>query len=371
MTIRWPFEAELEPPMRPVTYRNEEERFARKLERGRTAVQSAGQGLDPVVLDSADRHLRGLENLRTATTYCTGLKTFFHWCKVEVVDPLEMRPSDARLFRASLGHLAPNTRDSYLGAVSSLFNAMLDDDKADRNPFVRVRVRAPAVQTETPALTLAEYERVLGLIATSIAHGDSSLVERRDYAIIYVAGRLGIRAISARLLRWRDWRPIGDRGELTVYLKGEKRLKLDVPPDVARTLEEWKVCLTAGAGRDMKPSDAVFPPIGSESELVRAAKGGKPLRTITGESLWAIVRGRFLDVGLEAPRMGFHVLRATSATLADEADVPIEVIQDTLGHASPETTRIYLKRRGRRMAADAWTPSLASMREPEDGAEAA
>ena len=40
-----------------------------------------------------------------------------------------------------------------------------------------------------------------------------------------------------------------------------------------------------------------------------------------------------------------HSLRATTATQADEAGVPITAIQELLGHRQVKTTQVYVKRK--------------------------
>jgi integrase/recombinase XerD len=343
--------------VRPTTYPDEAGRFEAKLARGLAGVRAVGAPLGAAPVEAAVRFLEGFPNRRTAVTYVCGITRYFAWCVERGVDPFTARRSDGPIFVAGMAHLAPKTRDSYVAAVKGFYGAAADDGLTEADPLARYRTRSGTVRTPTPALTLEEFESVLRPLAGRIAASAASLVEERDFALVYVAGRMGARSISMRLLTWAGWLHREQPGDLRLLLKGEMTQTLDVPPDVAQILEAWKAVLEAVLGRRVWPADAVFPRIGSAPELRRAGAGR--LQTMTGEALWTIVKGRFRDAGLEGPRLAFHALRATSATVAHEAGATIEEIQHTLGHASPSTSAVYIRRIRRRSAADSWTMNLA------------
>lgn len=342
--------------MRPTTYEDEAGRFQAKLIRGIERVRLAGAALENAPVEAAVRFLEGYPNRRTSNTYTSGLSRYFAWCVEQGVDPFTAKRSDGRIFVSSMAHLAPKTRDNYVAAVKGFYRSASDDELTEADPLGRYRVKKGTTQTPTPALTLDEFESVLRPLAERIATATASLVEERDFALVFVAGRLGARSISMRLLTWGGWRHRSPRGDLSLMLKGEATLTLDVPPDVAETLEAWKAVLEGAIGRRVRAGDAVVPRIGSAPELRRSGAGR--LQTMTGEALWAIVKGRYRDVGLEAPRLAFHALRATSATVAHESGASVEEIQHTLGHASRAMTERYIRRTRRRCAADSWTTGL-------------
>lgn len=345
--------------MRPTTYRDEDERWERKLDRCRARVISAAAEHGPALAGLVDRFLGSYENRRTAVTYTSAIVCYFEWCRSHGVDPLAARRATAREFRASLARLAPKTREGYAGAICAFFWFAVEDEAVADNPFVshrRAHGAGGKVQNQTPALTIEEFEEVLRPLAARVAAGTASIVDQRDLVLLHVAGRLGIRSISARLFTWGGWRARAERGDATFITKGEQTLTLDVPPDVARILEWWRDTLEFAIGRPLRSTDAVFPRIGSRVELARLE--GASLNTMTGEAMWQIASARFRDVGLRAPRLGFHAFRATNATLSSESGASLAEIQADLAHASPTMTQTYIRRRRRGMAADRWRLDL-------------
>lgn len=342
--------------MRPALFADEADSLQHRLERGIVVVRRAGGDLRPEVLEAAEHFLRGFRNRRTSITYCTGLARYLRWCSETNVDPFEARPSQGRLFLASLSDLTPRTSDIYVTAVKSFYSALIGDELTAFDPLRRIKASRAGVRTPTPALTLDEFNRVLAPLADAIAGGNASYVDQRDFVLLFVGGRLGARGVSLRLATWGDWRPDGVRGSLTVALKGQATAALQVPEDVAIALEGWRAVVEEAIGRAVLAPDAVFPRCGSDSELRRT--GRRSLQGMKGPSLSGLVKGRFRDAGIEGPRMATHVLRATAATIAHEAGASIEEIQHTLVHATPAMTETYIRRMRRQTSADRWSTSV-------------
>jgi len=58
---------------------------------------------------------------------------------------------------------------------------------------------------------------------------------------------------------------------------------------------------------------------------------------------WRLVRRLARNAGLKcAGQLSPHSLRHTFATSLDDAGVPLQDIQDAMGHADPRTTRRYM-----------------------------
>ncbi len=61
---------------------------------------------------------------------------------------------------------------------------------------------------------------------------------------------------------------------------------------------------------------------------------------------WRLVRRLARNAGLKsAGQLSPHSLRHTFATSLDDAGVPLQDIQDAMGHADPRTTRRYMATR--------------------------
>jgi integrase len=155
---------------------------------------------------------------------------------------------------------------------------------------------------------------------------------------------------------WAGWRSRPPAGTLTFVQKGGAAHVIEAPRDVVASIEAWKAH-EATLGRPLRSGDAMFPAVGTGGELLRASIRGL-LRGLSGEAMLHIARGRFLDLGLVGPRLGFHALRATCATIAYESGATIEQVQQTLGHARLETTQGYLRRGRPGAAADSWAIDL-------------
>jgi integrase/recombinase XerD len=149
-----------------------------------------------------------------------------------------------------------------------------------------------------------------------------SSVGRRDYAIIVLLSRLGLRACEVAALRLDDidWRT----GELTIRGKGAQTDRLPLPCEVGEALVEYL--------RD-RPSDA-----GCREVFLRAVA---PRGPISVRAVDAVVRHACDRGGVD--RVGTHRLRHTVATELLGAGAPLAEIAPILRHANLSTTAIYAK----------------------------
>jgi integrase len=152
---------------------------------------------------------------------------------------------------------------------------------------------------------------------------------KRDYAIILLVTRLGLRSIDLKRLEFSDFDWGGNRLSV-VQAKTGHRVWLPLLKDVG-----WAVIDYIRAGRPACDCPQVFirhtAPIGPFSDqdhlhqiLVKHARA-------------AHVRLR------EERRHGMHSLRHTLATRLMENGTPVEQIADILGHQSVASTGVYLK----------------------------
>jgi len=146
---------------------------------------------------------------------------------------------------------------------------------------------------------------------------------RRDFAVLTLLSRLGLRACEAAALELGDidWRA----ATVTVRGKGRRDERLPLPSDVGEAL--------AGYLRDGRPAGRASRRVFLAS---RAPGGGLSAGAVTG-----IVRRACLRAGL--PEAGAHRLRHSAATGMLRAGAPLAEIGQVLRHRSATTTAIYAK----------------------------
>lgn len=147
-------------------------------------------------------------------------------------------------------------------------------------------------------------------------------VGRRDFAIITLLSRLGLRAGEVAALRLSDvdWRA----GELLVRGKGSRQERLPLLVDVGETLAGW-----LARGRPRRESVFVF-------TRVRAPYGG-----LSAGAVSQIVRRACGRVGL--PLVSAHRLRHTAATEMLRAGGSLTEVGQVLRHRGRDVTSIYAK----------------------------
>jgi len=157
----------------------------------------------------------------------------------------------------------------------------------------------------------------------------ASLKGKRDYAILLLVVRLGLRVSDIRTLKFSNlnWK------EKTISLnmqKTKQSLKLPLLDDIG-----WAIIDYLKNGRPKTTCNSVFirhiAPYDSFGEE---------------EYFYQDLRRYMIKAGLEIPidfHCGMHSLRSTLARNMLEAKVALPVISNTLGHQSINTTSIYLK----------------------------
>ena len=150
----------------------------------------------------------------------------------------------------------------------------------------------------------------------------STGVGSRDFAILMLLSRLGLRAgeVAAMRLDDIDWRA----GEVVVCGKGARTERLPLPHDVGKAVVSY---LRAGRGR---PS--------FREVFLRAVAPHGPL---SSGGVRSIVHAACDRAGM--PRVGAHRLRHTVATELLRAGAGLEQIAQVLRHSSVTTTAIYAK----------------------------
>ncbi len=192
-------------------------------------------------------------------------------------------------------------------------------DLADAVPTVSVHKHARIPS----AWTAEQVNQVLNAIDRGSPAG------KRDYAMILLVARLGLRTMDVKHLQLQHLRWAEHRIEFVVSKTGQV-LSLPLLPDVG-----WAIIDYLKHGRPQVNSPYVF--------LRHLA----PLEPFADDDhLHQVVEKyrKLAHVLLPAQRKrGLHALRHTLASVLLEHHTPLAVISDILGHADTDSTAVYLK----------------------------
>ena len=168
-------------------------------------------------------------------------------------------------------------------------------------------------------LPAGEVKRVLH------ACGRRTALGRRDYAILLLLARLGLRGgeVVALTLDDLDW----EHQSITVRGKGGRAAQLPLPADVARAIAHY-----IRRDRPRCECRAVF--IRNYAPLAGLAYSAAIAR---------IVRRALKRAGVDSARKGAHLLRHSLATDMLQRGASLDEIGEILRHRSPNTTAIYAK----------------------------
>lgn len=271
-------------------------------------------------LDFVGRH-RGLAP-RTVSQYARKLSTFAGYLEQAGATQLDaITPRHVREFYENAQGTRP--RRSYGSSLRAFFRwastlGAVSVVLADAVPRPRRYRLAPLPDV----LTDGDVERIVAAVDRSTPVG------RRDYAVLLLAARYGLRPCDIRQLTLDhiDWRHA--RIDLRQAKTG-RPLVLPLLADVADALSAY-----LRAGRPRSASRAIF---------VRHRAPFEPF--VAENNLSTIMRAALRRVGManRPGRRGLYLFRHTLATRLLAAGHPLKTIADVLGHASTDTTYGYTR----------------------------
>lgn len=177
-------------------------------------------------------------------------------------------------------------------------------------------------QSKLPSIyTKEEIEKLIASIDRS------SMVGKRDYAIILLAARLGIRASDIANLKFDNlfW----EQNTINfVQYKTDKEIELPLLPEVGNAIIDY-----------LKYSRQ---PLSEPFVFLNACS---PIIPITPLAVGSIVNRAFVKAGINIKnrRHGTHSLRHSLAGRLLECQTVLPVISEVLGHKNTESTKYYLR----------------------------
>lgn len=151
-------------------------------------------------------------------------------------------------------------------------------------------------------------------------------IGKRNYAIIIIAARLGIRAGDIAGLKFGNINFVDASIQLT-QSKTQKLLKLSMADDVKLALQDY-----IDNGRPKSQDEHIF--------LKKYGYG-----VITGGTVSSMVGDAFINAGIncENKRRGTHALRASLATALLSEGNDYSAVQKVLGHVDIQSSKAYVK----------------------------
>ena len=192
------------------------------------------------------------------------------------------------------------------------------DDLAAKMPMVKARKQAaiPSVWTHE------ELKQLIGAIDRGSPKG------KRDYAIILIACRLGLRCTDIKNLCFENFNWTEKKIRFTQSKTGQP-MELPLVPDVG-----WAVIDYLKYGRPRVDSSRIF---------VRHMAPFLPFAE--DDHLDQLIRAYMVKahIPMRGKHRGMHSLRHTMASVLLEKDTPLPVISDIIGHLDTNSTAVYLK----------------------------
>lgn len=277
-------------------------------------------------------------SVHTRAAYGRDLAEWLAFCAGREVDPLRVTVGHGDAYGRWLQEergLSARSAARKLAAVSSWYAYLVRSKVLAANEFAGAN-RPEQNRGESRTVGLTESEARALMRAAMSDHGRQRL---RTAAILALMLSVGPRVAEVVSLTMADLGFEREMRTVRISGKGGKVRARQLPEQAAAML------------------DAYLEQRGDAPGPVFATASGRPL--LTGD-VFKLVRRLAREAGLHRPeRVTPHTLRHTFAVLAEERGAKVSQIQDALGHASIQTTQIYLA--ARRRLEDDPSPKVAAV----------
>lgn len=263
----------------------------------------------------------------TREAYRRDVGAWLGWCAARDVDPLRASFLDVNAYARGLEaqELAPATVARKLSGLSSWYDFLVKLRAIDANPVAGAD--RPYVSRDHSATVGLSPEEVDAVLAAAEAATGPAAVRHR--AVIALLADLGLRVGEVVSLDVAD---LGvERGHRSVRFigKGGRPRRRALTPYAAEALDTY---LAARAAAEDTTADRLDGP------LLVTATGAR----LDRHAVFRLVRRLAAEAGIAGwARLSPHSLRHAFATTARAEGVPLEDVQDAMGHADPRTTRRY------------------------------
>jgi len=302
------------------------------------------------------RHLEAIaafleqQSPHTKRAYAFALKQFFtlhNWVCPEDVNVAHVA-AWKKLMKAD--GKSDATVQARLAALTSYYNFLMLPHGATTEPLVRANPALAITRDDvrvTPfgrshVMEWDKFKRILDALT-----GDD-VKTARDRAVLIFFAYTGRRRSEVANLRIKDLHMEGKERWYTAMVKGHKEQKFDLPGVVYDALVVyWKA---AGRWGKLRPEHGVFSEI--KPNIKRRMLGIGKHDVLNDETLRRIFIDAAKRAGIENDlEVHPHAIRHMVARDMLRANIPLQDIQDAMGHASPATTQVYTKQIGSQRSA--------------------
>ena len=215
---------------------------------------------------------------------------------------------------------APSTVDNYLAPVRQFFAYLAENDIC-KNVTIGVKSPKRFQGYSKEYLRPADVVRLLGSVNRATDKG------LRDYAIINLMARTGMRCIEVARANVRDLRLEDDRWIFYIQGKGRwaKDRALGVTPKIVGPIAEY-----IGSHGLLEDSPMFL----NHAHVSHHSR-------ITTVTISKVVKKYLRSIEIDTVKISAHSLRHTAAITALKSGADILSVQSMLGHSKIETTMIY------------------------------
>jgi len=241
-----------------------------------------------------------------------------------IIDICEITEAVILRFTDTFARYSPPGIHNTLSYLRTFFHYLSQNGLVSRDFAYIVPRDGYRPRTKVPsAYSKEDVEKLLASIDRGSPPG------KRDYAIILIASRLGLRSgdicdLSFENLKWET-----NTLEI-IQKKTEEPLVLPLLEDVGLAIIDY----LKYARPECASTNAIF------LRLI------PPMGKLTKDALHSIVTNRMHAAGIkiqDGKKHGPHALRHSLASALLEANTPLPVISEVLGHTTTQSTSVYLK----------------------------
>lgn len=261
----------------------------------------------------------------TKADHARKIQLWFRWLSAHGVDPRDPSRGDVLRYKQDLLSQKKSlfTVNGYV-AVVKVFYKFCEEKKYCDNIAAGIKTAFKKDEYYKLPLTRKECAQLLRSIDRNTMTG------LRDYLMIQLMLTNGLRCCEVARINVGDFETINGKNVLHIQRKGrvDKHDVVAVPDEV---MESVRVFL------DNREDELTL-----ETPLFVSLMRGQECKRLPKPTISGIIKKRLRAIGINDPKISAHSLRHTCGSLMVEQGLPIETIQDMLGHNDPATTQIYI-----------------------------